>query len=942
MKKTYFKILTLFVLVLLCLPGEIPAQNKLRTNDHKGLKDNMSINEILNDTVNIAFGTVQRQNLIGAASYINTDAVAKYDNVQSISEALLGRIPGLLGYNNIRGIGGALFIVDGLPRDISNINFAEVEQITVLKDINSSVLYGSAAVNGVVLITTKRGNVNKKMINVTGYHGISVPTALPDYLSSAEYMTLYNEARVNDGLTKLYSDELIENYRSGNNKYRYPNVDYYSSDYLKAYKPFFKAMAEFSGGNNVAKYYANVGWEQTGSLLNFGQGKNSQANRFNVRGNVDLKINSFIKTALDAVAVIVNDRGPITNYWSGASTYKPNLFAPLLPITNVRDSIQRTLLTSRKNDVDGIYIPGGTNSYQTNPIADTYFGGENENIQNYLSFNNRIDIDLNKLLKGLVFHTNLSFDYLTQYNQYIQNTYAIYEPTWASDSTWVADSIKTLTKYGNDTRPGIQSIGDATYERRIGYYGAFDYNMTFDNLHQISATLLGMGNIYKHVDDFQSNKNFNLGLKLNYIYDKKYMVDFSSAYQNSVKLPKDAKWALSPSFGLGWMISSEDFMASASAVDYLKLRFSGGINKSDAGIDKFFYYMNPYSYTGYYSWSERAWMTQGVRSSYGGNPSLGYESRKELNLGLEGSFFNQLISVDANVFSSVYSDQVTLVQTMYPSFYADFIPYKNFNENAYKGAELGITLHRKIGDFQVDLGANALYSTSEVLRIDEVYNDAYQYRKGRPVDALFGLVADGFFMDNADIAGHELQAFGTVKPGDIKYVDQNNDGVIDTNDEVQIGRSQAPFSYGVNLQLTYKNFSLFAIGNGRMGADAYINGNYYWVDGDDKYTSYVQNRWTEATKTTATYPRLTTMTSTNNFRNSTFWLYRDDYFTLQRAQLTYQFPEKIKKALLMKDFSCFLSGSNLLTLSKHKDIKELRVGSEPNYRSYTLGIKIMF
>lgn len=930
MKKIYFKISTLLFVVILCFPNKVFAQDEFT----------MPEDDFLNDTVNIAFSKTERYNLIGATSFINTEDVVRYDNVQGVSEAMLGRIPGLLGYSNIRGVGAALFIVDGLPRDISNINFLEVEQITVLKDINSSILYGSEAVNGIVLITTKRGRIDKKQIHVTGYYGISTPTALPEYLSSADYMTLYNEARANDGLTELYSGEMIKNYQTSklNYRYKYPNVDYYSREYLKSYKPFFKAMAEFSGGNNIARYYANVGWEESGSLLGFGEGKGSKYDKFNVRGNVDLRINSFIKTALDAAAVIVNDRGPINDYWADAATYKPNLFSPLLPIGNVIDSIRTTLLSSCKNDVDGLYIPGGTNTYQTSPIANIYFGGENENIQNYLSFNNRIDVDLKRVLKGLTFHTNLSFDYLTRYNQYIQNTYATYEAQWDNDS----DSIVGLTKYGNDTRPGVQTIGGSTYERRIGYYGSFDYNRTFNDVHRISCSLLGMGNIHKRVADFQSNKNFNLGLRVNYVFDKKYMFDFSSSYEHSIKLPKNAKWAYSPSLGLAWMISSEDFMSRVKSVDYLKLRMTGGIKNSDVGINGFFYYMNPYDYYGYYSWNEAAWMTRGVRSTYGANPNLSYEKRKELNLGFEGSLFKEILSFDVNLFTSTYSDQITLVQTMYPSYYTDFIPYENYNEDLYRGAEAGLRFNRIFGDFQVVVDANALYSTSKVLKRDEVYDDAYQYRKGRPVDALFGLVADGFFMDEEDIAAHQFQAFGSVKPGDIKYVDQNGDGVIDTNDEVQIGRFRAPFSYGLSLQLRYRNFSLFAIGNGYAGADSYISGDYYWVDGDKKYSKYVLNRWTEETKATATYPRLTTMTSTNNFRSSTFWLYRDNYFTLQRMQLTYQFPEGVKEALLMKDFSCFLAVSNLLTLSKHRDIKELRVGSEPFYRSYTLGLKIMF
>src|SRR5450759_5239291 len=194
----------------------------------------------IKDNVNIAFGKVKKGDLVNAVSVIEPDEIMKYDNIQSVLEALNGRIPGLLGSSNIRGIGsGALFIVDGLPRDVSTVNLSEVDQITVLKDINASLLYGSAAVNGVVLVTTKRGQANKKQVNVSGYYGISRPAALPKFLSSADYMNLYNEARVNDGLAVQFDSAQLSNYSIGN-KYRYPSVDYYSNEYLKSFKPFYR------------------------------------------------------------------------------------------------------------------------------------------------------------------------------------------------------------------------------------------------------------------------------------------------------------------------------------------------------------------------------------------------------------------------------------------------------------------------------------------------------------------------------------------------------------------------------------------------------------------------------------------------------------------------------------------------------------------------------
>ena len=888
----------------------------------------------IKDNVNIAFGKVKRGDLTNAVSVIEPDEIMQYDNIQSVLEALNGRIPGLYGSSNIRGLGNALFIVDGLPREVSTINLSEVDQITVLKDINASILYGSAAVKGVVLVTTKRGQPNKKQVSVSGYYGISRPTELPKYLSSADYMTLNNEARVNDGLAVQYDSAALSNYSIGN-KYRYPSVDYYSNDYLKSVKPFYRISTELSGGNDVATYYANLGWDKTGSLLDFGEGLNANRNKFNIRGNVDLKINYFIKASLDAVAVFDNNKSPVGNYWGSASTMKPHLFTPLIPFNLIVPN--DPTLKARKNDVDGMYLLGGSSSYLTNEIANGYSGGVTEDIQRTFNLNNKIDFNLNQLVEGLAFHTNISFDLYTRYDQSITNTYAVYNPSWDAD----VDSIASLTKYGSDARSGSQNVGNAYYERRFGFYGMLDYDRTFQDVHHVTGSLVGYGNRNKVEGDFQGTKDMNLSLRLAYVNNNKYMVDFSSAYVNSVKLPAGNRTAFSPSLGLAWVISSEDFMSSVTAVDYLKLRVSAGLMNSDNGIDGFYYYDNRYSTSGSFNWYEGTWYNSGVISSSGGNMDLFFEKRKELNFGLEGLLFDRLIGVDANIFTSVYSDQVTRPQNLYPSFYYDFVPYENFESTAYRGAELGLTFNKSFGDLSVVVGANALYATSEILKRDEIYADAYQNRVGRPMDAMFGLVADGLFQSTTEIANSDLQVFGIVKPGDIKYVDQNGDNVIDQNDEVQIGRWQSPFTYGLNVKLTYKNLTLFAKGTGFVGADSYISGDYYWVDGNDKYSEYVMDRWT-ATNTDATFPRLSSIANQNNFRNSTFWLYKDNYFRLGRLQLTYAVSETVANKLLMKQLSFYVDASNLLTVSKHREIKELVVGSEPSYRSFSLGVKTMF
>jgi hypothetical protein len=198
------------------------------------------------------------------------------------------------------------------------------------------------------------------------------------------------------------------------------------------------------------------------------------------------------------------------------------------------------------------------------------------------------------------------------------------------------------------------------------------------------------------------------------------------------------------------------------------------------------------------------------------------------------------------------------------------------------------------------------------------------------------------FADQNDIQNSPYQAFGQVRPGDIKYKDQNGDNVIDQNDEIQIGNSQPRFSYGLHATVRYKNFSLFAIGNGVSGYDRFLNGEYFWVQGNDRFNEEVLGRWTPATASTATYPRLTSGESPNNFRNSDFWMYNANVFSLSRAQLSYDLPRTLTSRWAIKNVGFYVRGMNLLYLGKNIEKQQLRIGSEPTYRSYALGARVSF
>lgn len=889
--------------------------------------------------VNVAFDKISRKSIRNAVSVIDPAELMEYDNIKSVGEALSGRLPGMYGGSNIRGIGEPLYVVDGLPRSIDNLNLSEIEQITVLKDINSAVLYGTQARNGVVLITTKRGEAFKRDMKVTGYYGANKPVALPKYLSSAEYMELNNEARINDGLAPNYSEEMIHNFATGN-PYRYPNVDYYSSDYIKQIKPFWKTMLELSGGNDKSRYYVNAGWEHTGSYLNFGEGKNAHQNKFNVRGNVDMNLNSWINTSLDASAFFNNTRNPRGSFWGEAATTHPHTNAPLIPISMIDQDYEhlRELLEGRKNDIDGLYLLGGSSTYLTNAIAHAYSAGYVERIQRTFTFNNRINFDLDRVVKGLSFHTNINFDFFTIYDQAIQNEYSVYQAEWSPTE----EKIVGLVQFGNDVRPGIHYSGNSQYNRRIGIYGMFDYNRTFNKDHEINANLLGYTTTYDVIGDYQGTKNYTGGLRINYAYLQKYLVDFSTAYVISNKLPAGNRGAFSPSLGLAWLISSEDFMQSASAIDYLKLRLSAGILNTDQNISSFFLHADRYESSGSYPWYDNTYNRNGTVAIQGGNLKLGFEKYKDFNIGLDGQFFNRHLLAEANVFFKSNYDLLARPQTIYPSFYTQLIPWENFGENTYKGFELGLRYKESLGDFRFEIGGNLLYSESKIKKRDEIYEEAYRYRTGTSVEGRWGLVADGFFMDQEEIDNHPAQSFGEVRPGDIKYIDQNDDGIIDNRDEVLIGRWQAPWFYGLNLKLSYANFTLFMHGSGSLGADGYLSGDYYWIDGDKKYSEYARKRWTEETKHTATMPRLTSLTSTNNYRSSTFWLYKDNYFTLNRAQLTYALPTHFVDNMKMQNIDLFVDGSNLFTISKYRHIRQLNIGGEPQSWNFSLGVKATF
>ena len=812
--------------------------------------------------VNVAFGKVAQEDLTHAISTVNTSELTKKT---ANNNSLVGLESFVGGYNGSSLWGqGPLVLVDGVPRSASSVKASEVESISMLKDAAAVVLYGSRAAKGVILITTKRGKDSPMHIDVRANVGVNVPKAYPKYLDADCYMTMYNEACRNDGIAERYDAGTIYNTAMGTNPYRYPDIDFYSSDYLKKFYTNSDVTGEVYGGNEKTHYYLNFGMNYANSLLKYGESKKAYDMSFNVRGNVDMTLAPWLKATTNAAIIFDNSYQGRGDFWGAASTLRPNWFAPLLPIDMMDPNVAyiQEYITNSNHLIDGKYLLGGTSADTTNPFSELLAAGYTKEKARRFMFDVAVMADLGGLLKGLSFKTAYSVDYTSYYSEAYAEKYAIYEPKWSNVNG--KDMIIGLTKFNDDTKSTNEYVGKSTYDQTMTFSAQFDYNRTFKTFHNVSATLLGWGyQTQSSADeghessDYHRTSNVNLGLRASYNYDHKYYADFSGALVHSAKLPEGNRNAFSPSVTLGWRLSKEKFMESVGFVDDLKITASYAKLHQDLDISDYYMYKGYFSDKGgWFQWYDGTVGGNTTGSKRGDNPNLDFITREEVRAGIDATLFNRLLRINANYFTQKTSGLLTQgASTIYPSFFdlgtdLSFLPWINYNEDKRTGFDFSLSANKKIGDFDVTLGFNGMIFSSKASIRDEVANESYLLRQGRALDATYGYVCEGFFQDQADIEKHAKQTFGTVRPGDLKYKDINGDGVINSDDQIDLGAggwSTSPFTFGLNLTLKYKNFTLFAMGSGQTGAVAFKNNSYYWNRGTSKFSSSVSRGSVRAT-----------------------------------------------------------------------------------------------
>ena len=950
MKRKYIK------LILFTLLAASPLLMNAQVNDEEGV---VLLKNTEDTLVQVAYRKLAKSDLLGGVSVINYENLTQKNYNTYSLDNMQGYIGGWNG-NSLWGMDDYLVLVDGIPRDANNVLPTEIKQITFLKGASAVVLYGSRAAKGVIYITTKRGQKGDLKIDVRVNTGYYVSKSSPKYLGSAEYMTLYNEALDNDGLSALYSEDDIYNYGSGSNPYRYPNLDFYSSDYLKDAYSRTDVSTEISGGNERARFYSNIGFYSADDIFKFGEAEKNNTNRLNIRGNVDLKMNDFIKAYINTNVTFYNSRtanATDNDYWTSAATLRPNRISPLIPLSYIdqNDLVSQELIGGSNNIIDGKYFLSGTQIDQTNIFADYYAAGHTVWTSRQFQFDTGLDFDLRGLLQGLAFHTQFAVDYATTYSTSYNNSYAVYQNSWYNYNGM--DVIAGLTKYNNDEKSGVQNITGSTSNQTIAFSGDFTYENSINKTHNFSAILIASGFQQTETTVYHRTCNANLGLQLGYNFKEKYYADFGAALIHTAKLAEGNRNAFSPSLTLGWKLNKENFLANSSIVDELVWSISGSILNTDLGIeyDDDEYYL----YEGTYTQADGAWWgwydgasEQSTNSLRGANEDLTFIKRKEFSTNVRASFWNKTLTTDASFFVNSMKGLIIKPTTLYPNYFstyypdASFNPLINYNNNKRIGFDFRINYNKKIGEVDLTLGVAGTYYDTKATQRDENYEYSYQNREGKSIDGVWGLKSDGLFNSQDEIDNSPEQTFGgTIKPGDIKYIDQNNDNIIDSKDVVYLGKGGwygAPFTLGVNFTAKWKGLTLFALGTGYFGGCSMKNSTYYWVYGDGKYSEVVRNRWTEETKETASFPRLTTESGTNNFRNSDYWLYKTNRFNIAKVQLTYDLPNSILKKSFIKGLSAYVSGSNLLTISKEREILEMNITSAPQTRFYNIGFKATF
>lgn len=903
----------------------------------------------LDEVVVVGFGTQKKASIVGAISTIEPNKLT-IGSSRAMSNVLSGQLAGVIGTQRqgapgsdgssfwIRGLttwGAArtpLVLVDGVERNLDDMDPEEIESFSILKDAAASAVYGVRGANGVILINTRRGKVGKPVVTARLERGMNMLGDLPQFIGAADYMDLLNDIKRDRSATPTYSPERIENTRNQTDPDLYPDVNWLD-EITKDYGTSTRANLTVTGGTEVLRYALVTSYFGETSIFERDPDQEWDSSnwlkRYNVRSNVDVNLSPTTLLRIGIGGYLQdNNKQPESN-----NTIFQEAFTIVPHIHPTRYSTGEIPVTPARSNPWALLTQRG------------FERGSAGKIESLASLEQQMDA----ILPGLKARVLFSFDKYN--NSWVRRTK---NPDWYNPATGRdADGnlILTIGSYGQEFlghEPGSSWGSKSTYVE-----SAIDYSRLIDK-HQVDGMLL-----YNHrnYDDGSAIPFRHQGFagRLSYNYDRRYIAEFNFGYNGSENFIKGKRFGFFPSVALGWFVSEEPFMKDArGTLSHLKLRGSWGMTGNDRLEGRRFAYLSTINgHAGYTFGLNGDYSRGGWREGNYGNPDLTWETVEKTNLGLEVGLFNTIM-LQADVFQEVRRDIFMQRLTLPASTGFNVNPWANFGRMRNRGVELTVDANKRVSrDIGFSIRGTFTYAVNKVLEADEPpaiigTNRAYT---GNPTGQLYGLVAEGLFTEadfdnDGNLIGpqHNL---GVVRVGDIKYRDINGDGVVDWQDRAPIGGTVDPqLVYGLGATFNFKSvdFGFFFQGMGKthriIGGDNFIPGSADGAMGNI-YTN-VDDRWTaDNPRQDVFWPRLSDYPNANNNTASTWWLRDMSLVRLRHVELGYSFPESLmKRTGLLSGTRLFVRGNNLLRFSKF-DLWDPEVGTN-NGLIYPLTKTVLF
>ncbi|MCQ2185014.1 MAG: SusC/RagA family TonB-linked outer membrane protein [Bacteroidales bacterium] len=854
-----------------------------------------------------------------------------------IAKALYGQFSGLLVKQGtgrseenqaklrLHGL-NPLVIVDGFPRALNDLTGIEIESVSVLKDASSAALYGVKGANGVILITTKRGEDSSLKVSAGYHYGGAVPFRAPDFADAYTYASMVNQACAMDGIQPRYDANELFAFNSGEYPYAYPNVNWWDQIY-RSHGDNHRLELTFTGGSKNFRYFAAIDYMKDDAMYvkptsDNRYNANTYDNRLGVRANVDVNITKSTSMKIGIMARLSEFNTP---YWSTSiDKIVYNTPAAAFPV----------------KQSDGTY--GGSAKYSwgsNNPVAMHQESGQHQYAQTKVLANAVLRQDLGMLVRGLDIDASVAFDYIGKLTEVAEKSYRYSE--LESSIAWDGTTSYLLSKqywYGVNSKTVEFDHWFNSLSMKFEFTGRINWARTFDKNHIEAHVGYRMRSWIENERNASSKTQEVLGT-ISYNWNQRLFADFVLNYSGSAYLPKGNRFTLYPAISLGAVVTKEP---------YIKLYGSLGMSGLDDDLTHELFRQvyssdNAHGYRfGYDGGSSASGKAEGDLAALTLAPVLS----KKATAGIDMKFFRNRLSLNAEYFfddrSNIFISPKNISEVI-----GIGVKEQSIGREQYQGCDLSLRWDDRAGDFEYGVYGNAGWLFTKVINDGQAYQQYdYLYHAGNPVGQCYGLEVIGIFQNQMEINNSPKQTFSDVRPGDLKYRDQNADGVIDNQDRVKMFGSTTPLlNFGFGLNLGYKGFKFYADFQGVTGVTVSLLDSplYKPLVGDGNISTTFLSReipWTPETAAQATMPRLTTLENSNNYRANSLW-YRDGSFIkLRNLGVSYTISRKYLKAC---DMTVSFTGTNLFSCDNIKFADPEQLGAYyPSTRVFWAGIKFNF